>query len=287
MRGLGVFLPDSLRLVDDPYGLRFAGRLRALRDDPRAERRMRRTSRAWMRGRLRSLVLYMQLRTRVIDDDVAAFAHTGGRQVVVLGAGFDCRAWRLGALADATVYEVDHPATQAKKRAVMSAERPAGRVVFVPWNFESDPLYRLPARLGLDGHDARDRTMTILEGVLPYLSKEATEETFACVSRYSAPDSPIALTYMDQSLLDDPSRGMTRERMWVRWLGEPFRSAFDPAALGDWLSARGFRLLRNESGPDAASRLLGADAPRAMMRANGGRRHFALAYQTSEDGRAR
>ena len=38
-------------------------------------------------------------------------------QVVILGAGFDCRAYRLEALRGARVFEIDHPATQAVKRA--------------------------------------------------------------------------------------------------------------------------------------------------------------------------
>src|SRR5262245_24065452 len=56
-------------------------------------------------------------RTRCIDDLVdAAAPHVG--QVVVLGAGFDTRPHRLASLAGRRVFEVDHPATQAAKRAV-------------------------------------------------------------------------------------------------------------------------------------------------------------------------
>ena len=38
------------------------------------------------------------------------------RQVVILGAGLDTRAWRLEALRGVRVFEVDHPATQSYKR---------------------------------------------------------------------------------------------------------------------------------------------------------------------------
>ncbi len=91
MRGLGAFLPERLCLVDDPYGLRFTRTMRTLRERPVAERRARATARLWMRGYVRRFAVYMQLRTRVIDDDVAAFASGGGRQIVLLGAGFDCQ----------------------------------------------------------------------------------------------------------------------------------------------------------------------------------------------------
>jgi methyltransferase (TIGR00027 family) len=279
MRGLGAFLPERLRLVDDPYGLRFARGARALRDWPGAERRGRWTAPIWMRGYLRRFAVYMQLRTRVIDDDVAAFATAGGRQLVLLGAGFDCRAWRLAALAGATVYEVDHPATQAKKRAIMAGEPTPARVVFVPWDFEHEPLSELPARLKAEGHDDRAPTMTILEGVVMYLTEPALDTTFACIASYSARGSPLAMTYMDRELIDRRSRGFAVRHAAVRLFGEPFRSAFDPAELPAWLRGRGFRLDRDESAAEAGTRLMGLTPSRARaLRTT--LSHFALARRS-------
>jgi methyltransferase (TIGR00027 family) len=276
MRGLGAFLPDRLRLVDDPYGLRFARTLRALREDPSAERRGRRTAPLWMRGYVRRFAVYMQLRTRVIDDDVAAFAAAGGRQLVLLGAGFDCRAWRLAALAGVTVYEVDHPATQAKKRSIMAAERTPAQVVFVPWDFEHEPLSALPDRLEREGHDRGAATMTILEGVVMYLTEPALDATFGCIASYSPTGSPLAMTYMDQELIDRRSTGLALQHAAVRIFGEPFRSGFEPAALSGWLLARGFRLDRDESAAASGVRLLQADrAASRGLRAT--MTHFALA----------
>jgi methyltransferase (TIGR00027 family) len=277
MRGLGVFLPDRMRLVDDRFGMRFAGRFRAVVDRRPVERGLKLSSPAWMRGRLRDLVLYVQLRTRVIDDDVTAFARSGGTQLALLGAGFDCRAWRMEELTGTTFFEVDHPATQEKKRRLMGSESPPASVVFIPWDFERDPLDRLPARLGLDGHDPQRPTMTILEGVLPYLTEEATESTFACVKKYSMPGSPITFTYFEQSLVADRARRERRTRAIVRFVGEPFRFGFDPRRLPAWLDARGFRLERDESPGDIAARLIGPDAAARMTRPDRTRRHFALA----------
>jgi len=193
-----------------------------------------------------------------------------------MGAGFDCRAWRLAALAGATVYEVDHPATQAKKQAVMAGEATPAHVVFVPWDFEHEPLSALPARLKAAGHDDRAPTMTILEGVVMYLTEPALDATFACVAAFSAPGSPLAMTYMDRELIDRRSTGFAIRHAAVRIFGEPFRSAFDPAELAAWLGARAFRLDRDESAAEAAARLLGPDPSRTKaMRAT--LSHFALA----------
>src|SRR5512140_746905 len=107
-RGLGRLLPEAVRIADDPYGLAFlssgvAGLVNRSADG-QAEAFAR------IPG-LRKWIMYMQVRTRIIDDDVRAFVAAGGRQIVMLGAGYDCRALRLPELAGAQVYEIDHPAT--------------------------------------------------------------------------------------------------------------------------------------------------------------------------------
>jgi methyltransferase (TIGR00027 family) len=79
-------------------------------------------------------------RTRAIDDEVADAVASCG-QCVLLGAGFDTRAHRLPALAGCAVFEVDHPATQAAKRAVVDRlELRRGRLTYVPVDFEVDDL---------------------------------------------------------------------------------------------------------------------------------------------------
>jgi methyltransferase (TIGR00027 family) len=275
MRGLGSYLPERLRLVDDPYGLRFARGLGPLFRSRGFAAGARATAPVWMQGYVRRFALYMQLRTRVIDDDLAAFVKAGGKQVVLLGAGFDCRAWRLATLSGATVYEVDHPATQRTKRRVMASEPTRGRVVFVPWDFEDEPLSALPARLADEGHDASSPTMTVLEGVVMYLTAPALDATLACIAAYASPGSPLAVTYLKTELMQPRSPAQAARSAVVRVVGEPFRTAFDPARFGAWLSARGFRLERDESVAEAGVRLLGIDGARARRLQP--LSHFALA----------
>jgi methyltransferase (TIGR00027 family) len=149
-------------------------------------------------------------------------------------------------------------------------------VVFVPWDFEHEPLEALPERLRREGHDPGAPTMTILEGVTMYLTSQALDATFACIAAYSARGSPLAMTYMDRVLVDRRSKLLAPRRAAVRIFGEPFRSGFDPPELPAWLLARDFRLERDESAAEAGARLLGADASRAKaLRTT--LSHFALA----------
>jgi methyltransferase (TIGR00027 family) len=225
-RGLYELLPERERLSRDDYGTRFLAPARL----PRAVTRTIFPRRA---------LLYMQVRTRFIDDVMLAFVREGGRQVVLLGAGFDCRALRFAReLEGATVFEVDHPATQSKKRRVLAGEMGA-RTEYVAWDFESRPLSELPAELARRGHDRDKPTCTIWEGVTMYLTPRAIDETLRCVRDYSARSSKLVFNYTDRARLDHPS---LRDRMGMRVvaaIGEKFRFGFDPKTLDRYLEERG------------------------------------------------
>jgi len=100
-------------------------------------------------------------------------------QVVLLGAGFDTRAWRLPALASAHVFEVDHPNTAAVKQArLRSAHADLRKVTFVNVDFEKDDFDRL---LRAAGFDATRPAIVVWEGVSQYL----TGETVCGVMRWA------------------------------------------------------------------------------------------------------
>ena len=125
LRGLGALLPLSARLIDDPWGAQWTGcgRLRRLAQAmPAAGQWLSRPAWRWL--------LYMQVRTFALDQEVVGFAEVGGRQLVLLGAGLDARALRLRSLG-LRVFEIDHPATQARKRELVG-----DAATFAAWDFE-------------------------------------------------------------------------------------------------------------------------------------------------------
>jgi methyltransferase (TIGR00027 family) len=287
MRGLGAFLPTDARLSDDPFGLRFAAPL-AFRASPastasiaRVQSAARRFPRVTERVVARDAVLSMQIRTRVLDDVMLGFLAQGGRQVLLLGAGFDCRAARFRhPLADATVFEVDHPATQARKRSVLAgAGVRTGRVAYLPWDFENTSMAELPARLAPLGHDRLSPTLTVWEGVSMYLTAPAVEAVVAAVRNLSAPGSPFALTYLDRAAIERPPLRLRVVRAVVARLGEPFRWGWDPIELPAWLGSRGFTLVSDRTDAGLARELL---PPRFAATYHGGLRHIAVAERTGE-----
>ena len=70
------------------------------------------------RARMARTLDIIAMRVATIDAALADAIAAGCRQVVILGAGLDTRAWRLAALAGMALFEVDHPATQDRKSVV-------------------------------------------------------------------------------------------------------------------------------------------------------------------------
>jgi methyltransferase (TIGR00027 family) len=269
-RHLGQLLPDNARLVDDPYGAAFASPAIAKWLDAKTDRLR---PLATMPG-MKQWILYMQVRTRVIDDALREFVAAGGRQVVLLGAGFDCRALRLPELADVRVIEVDHPATQARKRSVLAQIGAHSPAHYLTWDFESRPMEDLPDVLDEAGLDLAAPVFTIWEGVTMYLTEPSIDASLRAIRTWSAPDSLLALTYFAKSRIDKPSLLTRAMAAVVSTFGEPWKFGWTPEELPAYLAARKFTLVRDIALGDAARDLLPAEL--AAYVANPDRR-FALA----------
>ena len=261
-RQLGELLPPEAQLIDDPYGAAFAGPRLAFRFE-----RHRRGSVARALSTLpgvRSFVLYMQVRSRVIDDEVRAFVESGGRQVILLGAGYDCRALRLPELIDTRVVEVDHPATQERKQRVLArigAESPSR---YLAWDFEHRAIDELPAALAGLGHDRALPTLTIWEGVTMYLTEPAIDGSVRAIKSYSSGGSMLVMTYVASDHVEKPALTTRLMMAAVARIGEPWRFGWDPANLPGYLGSRGFTLARDVALADAAHRLLPAEFARGL-----------------------
>ncbi|HLL25480.1 MAG TPA: SAM-dependent methyltransferase, partial [Kofleriaceae bacterium] len=252
-RQLGRLLPEDVRIADDPYGAAFTSipLARAIELAVGGGLGALPARFATLPGIAR-WITYMQVRTRVIDDIARAFP---GRQLVLLGAGYDCRALRLE-LPGARVFEVDHPATQGHKRRVLEKLGATSSATYVTWDFETNAMDDLPAALADAGHDASIPTLTIWEGVTMYLTEAAIDASLRAIAQWSAQTSQLAMTYFAKSRLASPSWTMRAIAGVVSRLGEPWRFGWDPAELPDFLEARGLALLDDIALSDAARTLL-------------------------------
>jgi methyltransferase (TIGR00027 family) len=257
-RGMGRLLPEAIRLADDPYGLAFASPGIARMVDRTAETRPARAEKIAHVPGLSVWIVYMQVRTRLLDDALRAFVAGGGRQVVLLGAGYDCRALRLPELAGARVFEVDHPATQSHKRTVLDRLAAASPASYLAWDFETHPMDDLPGALGDAGLDLAAPTATIWEGVTMYLTEAVIDAPLRAIAAWSAPGSVLGMTYMTRTRLRR-SIALRAVQAVVSRIGEPFRFGWDPDELPPYLAARGFTLDSDVGTVEAAQRLLPPD----------------------------
>ena len=134
-------------------------------------------------------------RTRYFDDYTHAAATSGIRQIVILAAGLDSRAYRLPWLANRTVYELDRPQVLEFKRTTLAAagENPLADRREVAVDLRGD----WPKALYDSGFDAEQPTAWLIEGLLIYLTPDAQDGLFTSVDTVSAAGSTAAIEQMD------------------------------------------------------------------------------------------
>ena len=226
--------PATGRALDDPYAPLFlTARQRVL-----ARALTPSVTRGLDRG-LSGLFTVVAGRTHFFDDAIRGALARGVRQVVILGAGYDSRALRLGDRA-VRVFEVDHPATQADKRARLATMGLAPGIAFVPAD-----LVRGDAVAGLEraGHDPTAPTFFLWEGGTMYFEEARVREILRALAGIAAPGSQLAF--------DSAARSMERFCGWQRGVmrvasaivalgGEPVRFRSDPGSLRRLLAEAGF-----------------------------------------------
>jgi methyltransferase (TIGR00027 family) len=141
-------------------------------------------------------------RTRLIDEVLARAVDRDVEQLVILGAGFDSRTYRMARLSATQVFEVDHPDTQAAKQRVLRRRLPAlpDHVRFVAVDFTRDDLV---SAMGRAGYRESARTFILWEGVTNYLTDAAVDSTLRWCAR-AASGSRLLFTDVHRDVLTRP-----------------------------------------------------------------------------------
>lgn len=141
----------------------------------------------------------LAIRTRFLDDLAQRAADDGIRQVVVLAAGMDARAFRLAWPEGTTLYELDHRELLEDKEAILVRARaePACRRVPVPVDLRKnwDPV------LLAAGFAIGRRSLWLAEGLLYYLTDPAVDQVLRLVSRLASPGSMLGADLVSAAFL--------------------------------------------------------------------------------------
>ena len=183
-------------------------------------------------------------RKRYIDDKVAEGADGLVEVVVNLGAGFDTRAFRLQALADVPVWEVDQPRNIDAKRSRLEKlfQEVPPHVTLVPIDFDHEDL---AAVLASHGYASDKKTFFIWEGVTQYLTESGIRATFDFLAKAPA-GSRLVFTYTPKDFIDGEvfygleflhEKMLLKDKIWFFGL--------DPESVNDFLGEYGWHVLEH------------------------------------------
>ena len=235
-------LLDHGAILDDPYAVRILGEdedniLQAFNDHP-----------------LRSLGrLFTAARSRIAEDALSKAVERGVRQVVILGAGLDTFALRNPHAARISIFEVDHPATQAwKRQRLVGAElAPPPWLTFVSVDFEQDDLQQ---KLSSAGFQRTSVVFFTWLGVVPYLTRDAIDDTLGYIA--SVPNSEVVFDYAEppETLSEDVKAYAAARMAQLEKIKEQWVSRIEPAGVAAILRSHGFDDMEDISFQQVVSR---------------------------------
>jgi methyltransferase (TIGR00027 family) len=178
---------------------------------------------------------FLAIRTRFFDDQALNACAVGIKQVVLLAAGLDSRAFRLDWPDHVRLFELDLPELFEFKEPVIIANSASARCarVIVP----VDLRQQWAGALTSAGFDPATATVWLVEGLLPYLTHTEGDRLLGTVGTLSTLGCRLALDHLDRTTADRPAVRATVQA--VRNVGAPFMSMV--ASPVEWLANHGWR----------------------------------------------
>lgn len=192
------------------------------------------------RAVLPGIITHYLARKHWLERAATAALDGGCTQVVVLGAGFDSLAWRLHRLRPAVrFFELDHPATQAPKRAALRVE---ANFTFLAADLATESpaaaLRTCPA------FSTARPTLFLAEGLLMYFPEKRVTALLRALVALTLPPATVLFSFMTQA----PGGAITFRgehaavSWWLRRQREPFQWGITRAALPAFLRSCGLQL---------------------------------------------
>ena len=247
IRALETAKPPKQRLFVDPYAQRFLpGWQRALMI-PASLPIWRRLVERIFDSQAPGARTSGAARTRLIDDWTGEAVQNDTTQIVIMGAGFDCRAQRMAELKSSLVFEIDRR-EMLKLKSQLLAGASVRHIRAVPIDFLNE---RPEDRLIASGYLRTAKTLFIWEGVTNYLDAAAVDATFNFFAR-SAPGSLVIFTYVHADAIDGlfPAPGLVHLLNHLQKIGEAWTFGFRPQDVPDYLARKGLRLINDLGAAD-------------------------------------
>jgi methyltransferase (TIGR00027 family) len=269
------FGPDHLADLFLPVHFRFFLRFKKIRANTKDR----------LNGFLPGLNEYMIARTAYFDRLFVEALKERTPQIVLLGAGYDSRAYRFANLNQGTrIFELDIAPTQNQKVKCLQRARIdiPEEVKLVPINFNIESLEEV---LEKAGYRAQDKTLFIWEGVSYYLDAESVDATLAFVSQAAHPESLIAFDYTisltEHNMGDYYGAKAFAQTMKEHHGDEELTFSLDEGAVESFLSGRDLELVDHLDNKEIERRFL-TDENSALIGQMTGHFRFVLASPKSK-----
>lgn len=189
-------------------------------------------------------------RVRFIDDTLKSAIKNGLEQLVILGAGYDTRPYRIEGMDKIKVFEIDRHATQKIKKDKIKEifKSLPDQVTYIPLDLEEDKF----GQLLNSEYDSSKKTLFIMEGLLMYLSPEKVENILSFILHNSGSGSAIVFDYIPLSVIDGTcalEAGQNFQK-GVTEAGEPLLFGIEEGSIKSFLTKRGFTEIRNLTSED-------------------------------------
>ena len=184
-------------------------------------------------------------RARYTEDALEKAVSQGVKQYVILGAGMDTFAFRRSDLMEQLdVFEVDHPATQGFKLhsiAELGWKHPA-KLHFIPIDFTKKSLETVLTRS--PSYDPNAKSFFSWLGVTMYLTPDEVFATLRSITDIAPEGSMVIFDYLDNDAFtpENSSTEMRKKQEFLRKIGEPMTTGFNPLKLADKLRSLKFHL---------------------------------------------
>ena len=220
------------RLFHDPWAATLAGK----------------EGQEWIEHRSEDSVVAMVLRTRFFDDFLQRITGQYAiRQVVLMAAGLDTRAFRLTWPAQTRLFELDQPAVlQYKEQMLRSA---SAQPTCERQTIAADLTGPWKETFIKTGFDPQQPSGWLLEGFLFYLPNESVTRILDEVTSLAAPGSWIGFDIINSATLTSPWT-----RSWVEMqaqAGAPWIGTMDDPE--GFLATRGWKATLTQVGENDAN----------------------------------
>ncbi len=215
------------RLFGDPWAAALAGEEGA----------------AWIEARPPDSTVPIALRTRYFDDFLGQITGEHGlRQVVLMAAGLDTRAFRLHWPEQTRLFELDQPPVLQYKARVLEAA--GARPGAARQAIEADLTEPWQEALRQAGFEPQQPSGWLLEGFLFYLANEHITHLLDVVTSLAAPGSRLGFDIINSTMLTSPWT-----KPWVEMqakAGAPWIGTMDDPV--GFLAARGWKATLTQAG---------------------------------------